>query len=755
MSLKIKTMKKLLITLLLTLGLSQLTNAQTTLFQGGTGLSTSTVGQLLVGTSSTLRYSRLDVGSAGTVLQASSTSPFRMAWVTLASIFDSLLSSNNTWTGTNNFTATTTLDKVVAGTSAGLQFFSNGLTQVADFGAGGGSNASFYGGVNITGNLAVDTNTLYVDTTNNRVGIGTTTPTAALSVSSDAPLSGQRGTLQLASITNPNKYLYAGYSNLHDAAYIQSVDYTVNWKNLLLNPVGGNVGIGTTSPQFDLTLEGSTNVDFMMRDNAQGLNTKSFLFRNTGGNLAIGRVSDNAGTLTTYMTFLNGGNVGIGTTTPQAPLEVYSPSGNVGNMARFSSGYSSGGFVSFFDATNNTTRGYFGYGPTLFTVAAIGDTGFRSQGGFAIGTNGGTVRQYINTSGAFGLGGSITNVSTFAGASLVGNSSGNIGIGTTTPAYRADIYNTDGTVLARFKDTDSTYSGLVISGDTNGSYIGNSNIGTSIGEAIYFQNSANAMRFYTSGSEKARITSTGLFGIGTSSPGSLLSVQGNAYFGGNVAATGTLGIVGQSTLTTASATALTVSGSSYFGGNTGIWNSSGNVGIGTTTPNAILSVASTTASGTTQLFNILSSTVSAIIRVLANGAVLIGTPTQANCGSIACGLTVATTTQFTAGTVARVVGYSSAASTTINLDTTDIATTTIDRATTFVNPTGTAYDGSMFEIRAKATTTQTVYWDTNFASSTDLTNVSSVASGTTRFLFEYRQDVGKWELVGKLGSYIN
>ena len=173
-------MKKILLTLLLALSITPVL-AQTTIPQGGTGWSTSTPGDLLVGTSS-IRYSRLPVGSSGTVLQASSTSPFRMAWASITDLFSSLLSSNNTWTGTNNFTATTTLNKVVAGSSAGIQFFSNALTRIADFGAGGGSNASFLGGVNITGNLAVDTDTLYVDSTNNRVGIGTTTPSSKLDV---------------------------------------------------------------------------------------------------------------------------------------------------------------------------------------------------------------------------------------------------------------------------------------------------------------------------------------------------------------------------------------------------------------------------------------------------------------------------------------------------------------------------------------------------------------------------------------------
>jgi len=150
------------------------------------------------------------------------------------------------------------------------------------------------------------------------------------------------------------------------------------------------------------------------------------------------------------------------------------------------------------------------------------------------------------------------------------------------------------------------------------------------------------------------------------------------------------------------------------------------------------------------IFTVASSTGSALMSVLSTGQLLYGTTTVT-----AYGATIGTTTQFTAGVVSRVVGYSSAASTTVNINTTDVATSTIIQPTTLVNPVGTIYDGQMMEYRLKATTTQTIYWDTNFASSTDLTNASSVASGTSRFLFEYRSDVAKWELVGKLTGYIN
>jgi len=119
--------------------------------------------------------------------------------------------------------------------------------------------------------------------------------------------------------------------------------------------------------------------------------------------------------------------------------------------------------------------------------------------------------------------------------------------------------------------------------------------------------------------------------------------------------------------------------------------------------------------------------------------------------------TLATTTvqgNFnTTGTyIPRVVAYNNA-STTINIATTDIASTTIATATTFVNPVGTPVDGQMFEVWGVATSTQNIFYGTNFASSTDLSNVSSVATGTTKWIYEYRASSGKWELNGLLKTY--
>jgi len=121
-------------------------------------------------------------------------------------------------------------------------------------------------------------------------------------------------------------------------------------------------------------------------------------------------------------------------------------------------------------------------------------------------------------------------------------------------------------------------------------------------------------------------------------------------------------------------------------------------------------------------------------------------------------ISLATTTvtgnlSLTGAFIPRVVGYTSSSTITLNVDTTDEATTTVNQTTTFANPVGTPINGVMYMFTLTATTTQTISWGTLYASSTDLSYPTSIASGTTEVLWKYDSWKGKYLLLGLLKTF--
>lgn len=163
----------------------------------------------------------------------------------------------------------------------------------------------------------LDTYRLYVDNSGN-VGIGTTTPISKTQIASDIssyPTTGVYAQLEVTGSTTANKALSLGYNTATDKGFIQALYRTSAYSPLLLNPSGGYVGIGTTSPASKLHLLQSANT-----------NLDGILVQATGGNNirmwhdnSVGIISSDA---TTVMSFKNDGTVGIGTTSPVSQLTV-------------------------------------------------------------------------------------------------------------------------------------------------------------------------------------------------------------------------------------------------------------------------------------------------------------------------------------------------------------------------------------------------------------------------------------------------
>ena len=165
-----------------------------------------------------------------------------------------------------------------------------GVTVPTDSDIDFNDNVTIGGDLDVNGDLTVDTDTLHVDSTNNRVGIGTTSPAKYVSVE--------------------NSY---GTNLLH-------IDSQQGFDPILGTVVDyPRVGIGAPNPAYELEVNGdirskSLRVDF---DGlvSNGLSEAVFL---NGTNSSIRfRTST-----TDKVTIDSSGNVGIGTTSPTAKLEV-------------------------------------------------------------------------------------------------------------------------------------------------------------------------------------------------------------------------------------------------------------------------------------------------------------------------------------------------------------------------------------------------------------------------------------------------
>jgi hypothetical protein len=440
--------------------------------------------------------------------------------------------------------------------------------------------------INSAQDLAVDTDTLYVDASADSVGINTASP--QLSVSTEVPLGGfdgfgvqysnetkgeltvnpSTGEVRMGATNSTGTYFTTLYANGSEAARID---------------LSGNVGLGVTPSAWGGSFKALQVKDSVFYNNNSGdtfvgsnyyydgTNNK---YINTDYSAAYGQqagahifytapsgTAGNTVSFTQAMTLTNAGLLGIGTSSPSsysfnndARLVVANTSAN--STISIVSGTSSSGYLAFADGTTGTDR----YSGQIQYNHSTNAMSFKTGGGVeaiaidssqrvGIGLSSASSRLHVNAEASFGADGD--------NRGMLGYTSSRFYIGTRQSAtnYFDTLNVTSGRVgistaspVLPFQLSD--YGGL--DGNSNQLIIRN-NLYYDTGDArsesikagyageIYLNNSDGSIAFRTSSSaatganqalsttEHMRVTSAGNLGLGTASPDAqnILTLQDN------------------------------------------------------------------------------------------------------------------------------------------------------------------------------------------------------------------------------------
>ncbi len=199
-------------------------------------------------------------------------------------------------------------------------------------------------------NIIIDSTNSKILLDNGNVGIGTTSPAAGLQVALGGTTIPAAGTSNASAVfgnsTSDNNYGVAIGANSSGVGYISSqrTDGTATTYNLAIQPNGGNVGIGTASPlgklqvgEYTVASQGNQNMHGEVSIFANSGNESLFLgiknaaypnrgwaFNPTTNGVNSDLQIKEHGSTGVRMAIQTGGNVGIGTTSPQTLLNIES-----------------------------------------------------------------------------------------------------------------------------------------------------------------------------------------------------------------------------------------------------------------------------------------------------------------------------------------------------------------------------------------------------------------------------------------------
>ncbi|KKU78013.1 MAG: Serine-rich adhesin, platelet-type, partial [Parcubacteria group bacterium GW2011_GWA2_47_64] len=380
------------------------------------------------------------------------------------------------------------------------------------------------------GGLAVQTDKFVVESGSGNVGLGTTSPQARLALS--------------------------GYASSANPLLLISTSTPSATSTALIVTASGNLGLSTSSPTSRLAIEASTP-------------TAAFLLNQTGtGNLVT--LEDNG---TAVFTVIDGGNVGIGTSSPFTKLSVAGD--------------------AYFDGT--------------LTVSNITATGTATFANLAL--TGSTTLQHFTFVNATGTSATTTNLF----------STNAVFTGATTTSFFTSVFNAISSIFSSITGGSATLGSLTATSSATLSYAGTNMLITTDAAGKLISSSTPVAAYYLATSSVASIlpyasstaltvSGTGYFGTASTTNLTVSSLTANRIpfltTAGVFTDDGDLTFTSGNLLTAtyASSTSLTTTGYAAFA------TGGGNVGIGTTSPAKTLSVqGDAIISGTLSVGNLIAT----------------------------------------------------------------------------------------------------------------------------------------------------
>ncbi len=398
----------------------------------------------------------------------------------------------------------------------------------------GGMALGSYAGVN-----TAPSNSLIVS---GNIGIGTTSPTSTLHIAGGTgrtlymgggSIGGLNSTPTADDEAVPLGYLEANYSPSSTTSF-----WSGSLAGDISNANSGNIGIGTSSPGAKLDVAGATGLNASFASSGavgnsnyiaiggkrayigyDGVNQNTVI-QGIGGKGIEFNVNSDTFASGTVMRISSSGNVGIGPMTPQSKLEV-----NIGAESAVPAA---------------------GAGSTYFILSGTGSYGMMAG---VLGTGKGYIQQqrFDGNTTMYDL--------------LLQPNGGNIGVGTTTPGAKLEVYGgnmkinggslfmastagqtatqlqsynnasglwliqptSESLILADSLSWDRSMS-ISYTAGTTGAGAGRLTIGQTTKLGANFTHGITS--FYTNGSEQLRIDNAGFVGIGTTAPTSTLHIAG-------------------------------------------------------------------------------------------------------------------------------------------------------------------------------------------------------------------------------------